>query len=92
MSKIEGFIEKNSNKIFVIIFIIFAFILLYKLGSVPRGIHVDEAGMAFDAISIAQNGTDRYLNKLPVYLINFGGGQSALYAYLTSIFVRNIWS
>lgn len=36
MSKIESFIEKNSNKIFVIIFIIFAFILLYKLGIVPK--------------------------------------------------------
>lgn len=87
MKSIEEFIEKNTNKIFLIIFIIFAIILLYKIGVVPKGLHVDEAGMAFDAISIISNGTDRYQNQLPVYLVNFGGGQSALYAYLTSIFV-----
>lgn len=87
MKKLEEFIENNTNKIFLIICIIFAIILLYKIGVVPKGLHVDEAGMAFDAISLITNGTDRYLNKLPVYLVNFGGGQSALYAYLTSIFV-----
>ena len=53
----------------------------------PNGLHVDEAGMAFDALSLITNGTDRYLNNLPVYLINFGGGQSVLYAALTSIWV-----
>lgn len=87
MKKIEEFINKHSNKIFIGIFILFAIILLYKIGLVPKGLHVDEAGMAFDAISLAKNRTDRYLNSLPVYLVNFGGGQSALYAYLTAILV-----
>ena len=87
MNKIEEFIDKHVNKIFLIIFILFAIILLYKIGLIPRGLHVDEAGMAFDAISLITNGTDRYLNKMPVYLINFGGGQSVLYAAFTSIFV-----
>lgn len=91
MKKIEEFVEKNTNKIFIIIFILFSILLLYKIGLVPKGLHVDEAGMAFDAISIISNGTDRYQNQLPVYLVNFGGGQSALYAYLTSVLVRNIW-
>lgn len=87
MKKVEEFIDKHSNKIFICIFILFMIILLYKIGMVPKGLHVDEAGMAFDAISLAQNGTDRYLNSFPVYLVNFGGGQSALYAYLTAILV-----
>lgn len=91
MKKFEEIIEKNVNKIFIVIFILFAIILLYKIGLIPQGLHVDEAGMAFDAISIITNGTDRYLNQLPVYLVNFGGGQSSLYAYLTSVLVRNIW-
>lgn len=40
--------------------------------------------MAYDAWCLSQYGTDRYLNSYPLYLINFGGGQSALYAYLTA--------
>lgn len=88
ISKIEEFIEKHSNKLFIIICIIFTCTLFFKLGDIPRGVHVDEAGMAYDAISLAENGTDRYLNKFPVYLINFGGGQSALYAYLTAILIK----
>ena len=87
MKKFEEIIEKNVNKIFIVIFLLFAIILLYKIGLIPQGLHVDEAGMAFDAISIITNGTDRYLNQLPVYLVNFGGGQSSLYAYLTSVLV-----
>ena len=87
MKKIEDFIDRHVNKIFIIIFILFTIILFYKLGVVPNGLHVDEAGMAFDALSLITNGTDRYLNNLPVYLINFGGGQSVLYAALTSIWV-----
>ena len=88
MKKVEEFVEKHSNKIFILICIIFAFTLFYKLGDIPKGLHVDEAGMAYDAMSLVKNGTDRYGNKLPVYLINFGGGQSALYAYLTAILLK----
>ncbi len=88
MKNIGEFIEKNSNKIFVAICIIFAFILLYKLGIIPAGLHVDEAGMTYDAMSLASNGTDRYLNKFPVYFINYGGGQSALYTYITALFLK----
>lgn len=50
--------------------------------------HVDEAGMAYDALSLSKYGVDRYLNKFPVYLINYGGGQSAMYAYLTAILIK----
>ncbi len=63
-------------------------ILTYKLGKVPYGVHVDEAGMAYDAFSLSRYHVDRWLNYLPVYFINYGGGQSALYAYLAAIFVK----
>ena len=80
--------NKIANKIFIGIFVLSVIILFYKLGKVPYGLHVDEAGMAYDAWCLSKHGVDRYLNRLPVYLINFGGGQSALYAYLTAIIVR----
>ena len=60
----------------------------YRLGSIPYGLHIDEAGMAYDAFCLANYSVDRYLNHFPVYLINDGGGQSALYAYLTAALIR----
>ncbi len=61
---------------------------LFKLAALPAGLNVDEAGMAYDAWSLANYGVDRYLNSYPVYLINYGGGQSALYAYLAAICIK----
>lgn len=84
----EKILEKKEVIIFVLILLIAIFSRGYKLNSLPVGIHVDEAGMAYDAYCLATGGTDRWLNHLPVYLENFGGGQSALYAYLAAIFVK----
>ncbi|NLL79574.1 MAG: glycosyltransferase family 39 protein [Clostridiales bacterium] len=67
----------------------------YRLTEIPAGIHVDEAGMAYDAWCLGNYGTDRFLHKWPVYLINYGSGQSAMYAYLCMIFMKiggvNLW-
>ena len=60
---------------------------VYRIGDLPYGIQCDEMGMGYDAWCLANYGTDRYLNSFPVYLINFSGGQSALYAYLCAPFV-----
>ncbi len=60
--------------------IVFVLTRLFLLTSVPRGLHVDEAGMAYDAFCLANYGTDRYMTWHPVYLTNYGSGQSALYA------------
>ena len=75
----------------VIILIIAALIRFYQIDSVPLGLHVDEAAMAYDAWSLAHYGVDRWLIPYPVYLINFGGGQSAMYAYLCS-FLMKLWN
>lgn len=89
MEKIkEKILNKKDLIIFITIMIIAIFSRGYKINSLPVGIHVDEAGMAYDAFCLATNGTDRWLTKFPVYLENFGGGQSALYAYLAAIFVK----
>ncbi|MBQ6503697.1 MAG: glycosyltransferase family 39 protein [Flexilinea sp.] len=71
-----------------ILFVIFAFLLFYKVGEIPTPWHVDEAGMAYDALSIAEYGVDRYLYKNPVYFINFGGGQNAFYTYLAALCIK----
>lgn len=61
---------------------------LWQLTTLPLGLHIDEAGMAYDAWSLSQYGVDRYLKSWPVYLTNFGGGQSSLYAFLCAILFR----
>ena len=71
-----------------LIFILALFLRTYQLGEIPKGIHIDEAGMAYDAFCLGNFGVDRYLNRFPVYLLNYGAGQSALYAYLAAIFVK----
>lgn len=82
----------NRNKMFNFLILILFFTcfveLFYKLGEVPNGLHVDEAGSLYDALSISDYGVDRFLYKNPVYFINYGGGQSVMYTYLTVIFMK----
>ncbi len=65
-----------------VLIIIFFISRLWKLTSIPSGLHIDEASMAYSAWSLSQFGVDRYLKSWPVYLINFDGGQSSLYCFL----------
>lgn len=81
-------IEKHYNKIAFLLLFLVIITTIYKLGKVPSGIHVDEAGMFYDAKLLAKYGYDRYLNKLPIYLINYGDGQSAMYAYITALLIK----
>ena len=71
-----------------ILFGVFAFLLFYKVTEVPTAFNVDEAGAAYDAFSLAGYHTDRYLYRFPVYFTNFGGGQNALYTYLTAFLIK----
>lgn len=88
IARLGEIIEKYYRIIFCIILLLAIVLNVYKLGEIPNGIHADEAGMAYDAYSIANYGVDRFLKHFPVYLINFGGGQSAMYAYLTAIVIK----
>lgn len=71
----------------ILIIGIMLFIHCFRIGNIPYGINVDEMGMGYDAWCLANWGVDRYQNSYPLYLINFSGGQSALYAYLCAPFV-----
>ncbi len=75
--------------------ICFAVTRFWQLDKLPAGMHLDEAGMAYDALSLANYGVDRYLKSWPVYLTNFGVGQSSLYAFLCAglfkLFGYSIW-
>lgn len=87
---IDDFINKHYKKILLVFLLLIFITRIYKFGEIPNFIGVDEAGAAYDAYCLSKYGVDRYLNSFPVYLINFGGGQSALYAYATIPFIKLI--
>lgn len=74
--------------LFLVILVIAILSRIILLDKYPLGLHEDEAGMMYDAYSLAEYGTDRYLNENPVYLVNFGGGQSIMYAGITSVLFK----
>lgn len=80
----------------ILLFYLGGFLMFYRLGNIPNEIHVDEAGAFYDAMSLMRYGVDRFLYHNPVYFINFGGGQNALYTYLASfsfkLFGSSLWS
>lgn len=87
---IDDLINKHYKKILLVFLLLIFITRIYKFGEIPNFIGVDEAGAAYDAYCLFEYGVDRYLNSFPVYLINFGGGQSALYAYATIPFIKLI--
>lgn len=81
--------KKYMEYILLAVFVlVMGFMHLYRLTSVPYGLNVDEAGAAYDALCIARYGVDRYLNSWPVYFVNFGDGQNALYIYMMAAFFK----
>lgn len=86
--KCGDLLERFHIPLLFALFVVFLFSRLVLLNIVPAGIHMDELGMAYDAKCLAEYGTDRHGIRYPFYLQAYGGGQSALYAYLASICIR----
>lgn len=64
------------------------FLRLYNLATAPLSMHIDEAGLGLNAWSIANFGTDRYGNFMPICPSNFYGEQSAFYTYFCALLVK----
>ena len=88
MEIIKRVIKDKHTMIFGVILIIAILSRVLFLTKFPFGIDQDEAGMMYDAYCMAEYGTDRFLNENPVYLINFGGGQSVMYAAIASLLIK----
>ena len=80
--------EKKYWFILILIVILGAGVRFYQLAQLPMGYNYDEAGMGYDAWCLANWRVSRHMMHLPVYLLNAGGGQSALYAYLTAVLIK----
>lgn len=81
-------LEGREGVLYLILFALALFVRVYKLGILPYGLHVDEAGMAYDAWSLANWGLDRYYKFYPVYFLNYGSGQSVLYGYCCALLMK----
>lgn len=69
--------------------LLFVITRFWRITTLPSGVHIDEAGMAYDAWCLSQYGVDRYFKSYPLLLTNFGGGgQSALCIYTTALLFR----
>lgn len=81
--------------LFAGILMMFCVTRMWQLVRLPAGLHVDEAGLAYDAWCLAEYGVDRYLKPWPLYLMNKGDGASVFGAYLCvvlfKIFGYNPW-
>ena len=89
--------ESNSreNRIMIIkttalaiLFAVLLFTRFYDITILPFGYHMDEAGAGYDARCLAGYGTDRYFKSWPLYLTNFGPGQSSLYAFICAFLFK----
>lgn len=87
LNKLKKFFTLK-NLVILLIIVLALFTRLFKLTELPVGLHDDEAAMAYDAYSLAYWRVNRQMMHLPVYLPNYGGGQSALYAYIDAVFIR----
>lgn len=70
------------------LFLIAFFLRAYRLGEIPDVLHVDEAGLGYNAWSLANYGVDRYLNEWPIYPQNYSDGQSPLATYCIVLLLK----
>lgn len=87
-SKLDEFCEKHYKKIWILFMVIFLVTVVYKFGELPTYLAVDEAAGMYDSMNIANYGVGRYLDTYPIYLPNFGGGQSVLWCYSAVLCIK----
>lgn len=80
--------KKSRSLLFGALFLFAILLRIYRISTVPLGMHIDEAGLGLNAWSIANFGTDRYGNFMPVCPSNFYGEQSAFYTYFCALLVK----
>lgn len=85
---LEEFIKKYYKILVMLLLFLTFFTSIFKITTLPFGIHVDEAALAYDSICIAEHGVDRHLRSYPIWLNNAFGSQSSLYAYILVVLIK----
>ena len=79
---------KRSVIFLTLIVLLGAFLYFYKINTVPSGIYVDEATIAYNANSILQTGKDEYGYPMPFLIRLLGSHSPSLYVYLVVPMVK----
>lgn len=77
-----------SILLFAGMFALWFYVHVYQIETFPKGLHIDEVGMAYDAFCLAHWGVDRTLLSYPVYSVNTAGASSVLYLYCCAFFFK----
>lgn len=88
---IKRFLKKPAMEALLVAALLFVGILIrfYHFGSIPVGVHQDEAMAAVDAAALAKYGTDRYGMRFPVHFTAWIGSQmSVLLSYCMVPFIK----
>jgi len=76
-----------NRMIFLLILLVGSAVRIYRFGSVPAGLFVDEAAIGYNAYALLRYGIDMNGFHNPVNFVTFGSGQHALYGYLSMPFI-----
>jgi 4-amino-4-deoxy-L-arabinose transferase-like glycosyltransferase len=77
----KKYLNLTTFSLFIII-LFGAFLRFYKLGEIPAGLYLDEAGQGYSAYSILKTGKDEFGKSLPVVFRSFNDFKTPLYIYL----------
>ena len=77
--------NKGTYIFYAITSALFLFTRLFRLSSLPEGMHIDEVSIGYNAWTLSQYGVDRYNVSFPIYFNNAGSGQSGLFIYIAAI-------
>lgn len=77
----------RNNILLLLIILMGSLVRLLYLGSVPGGLHQDEAIVAWNAFSLFNHGYDSAGHVWPMYVADWGDGHSLLYPVLTLPFI-----
>ena len=78
---------KLHHILIVLILSLAIFVRVWRFGTLPAGLFVDEASTGVDTYDLLHYGVDRNGSSWPVIFISWGGGQNALYAYALMPFI-----
>jgi len=77
---------KKYTYIIILALVVLVAVVLrfYKLGEIPKGLYVDEAGQGYSAYSIVTTGKDEFGMKFPIVFRSMTDFRTPVYTYLIS--------
>lgn len=82
------FKKKKFLLLYIVIFLLGAFLRLYKINQIPPGVNQDEASIGYTAYSLIHTGKDEYGRSFPLSFQSFGDWKLPLYMYETVVSVK----